>query len=56
MFLLHSNIENNIYPLFVLEDRLKPGGFITESNWDYKEGYVDFSYQLMRMPMYHSST
>lgn len=58
MIPLHSNIQHNIYPLFVLENRLKPDGFVIGSDWDYEEGFVDLNIDdqgikcIVRIPFY----
>ncbi|MFD1361436.1 YugN family protein [Lentibacillus salinarum] len=58
MIPLDSSICNHIYPLYVLEERLKPDGFIFASNWNYQERYVDIKiddqgvYYALRIPFY----
>lgn len=55
---LNSDIENKIYPLYVLEDLLKPEGFVIGSNWDYEKGSFDLKiddqgvYYFLRIPFY----
>ncbi|MFC4558618.1 YugN family protein [Virgibacillus kekensis] len=55
---LESKIENKIYPLYVLEEMLKPQGFVIGSNWDYEKGYFDLKiddegvYYFLRIPFY----
>ncbi|ALX47229.1 YugN family protein [Lentibacillus amyloliquefaciens] len=58
MIRLQSNIENTIYPLFVLEERLKPGGDIIAANWDYINEVVELTIEdqghhyVLRIPFY----
>ncbi|WP_188453995.1 YugN family protein [Virgibacillus oceani] len=55
---LESKIEQTIYPLYVLEDLLKPEGFVIGSNWDYEKGHFDYKiddkdvYYYLRIPFY----
>ncbi|WP_163971536.1 YugN family protein [Oceanobacillus halotolerans] len=55
---LDSVIEEKIYPLHVLEDLLKPEGFVIGSNWDYDGGHFDLKmddqgiYYFLRIPFY----
>ncbi|MBP1950081.1 YugN-like family protein [Virgibacillus litoralis] len=55
---INSEVENKIYPLYVLEERLKPEGFVIGSNWDYEKGYFDMKidddgiYYFLRIPFY----
>ncbi|SDQ29322.1 YugN-like family protein [Virgibacillus salinus] len=55
---INSEVENKIYPLYVLEERLKPEGFVIGSNWDYDKGYFDMKidddgiYYFLRIPFY----
>ncbi|GAA0431012.1 MAG: YugN-like family protein [Bacillota bacterium] len=55
---LESKLENKIYSLFVLEELLKPEGFVIGSNWDYEKGFFDLkiddqgTYYFLRIPFY----
>ncbi|CDQ39230.1 MULTISPECIES: YugN-like family protein [Virgibacillus] len=55
---LESRLENKIYSLYVLEEILKPEGFVIGSNWDYDKGYFDLkmddqgTYYFLRIPFY----
>lgn len=55
---LESRIENTMFSLYVLEELLKPEGFVIGSNWDYDSGYFDYlidnkdSYYYLRIPFY----
>ena len=58
MIPLHSVLENRIYPLYVLEEKMMPGGYVIESNWDYNGAYVDLKIDIrsiifvVRIPFY----
>ncbi|SFA91606.1 YugN-like family protein [Lentibacillus halodurans] len=58
MIPLQSIIESNIYPLYVLEDRFRPGGFVVGSIWNYEEGYLELTIKdqgmnyFLRIPFY----
>ncbi|WP_185959740.1 YugN family protein [Lentibacillus cibarius] len=58
MIPLHSLMENNIYPLYVLEERFKPGGSIIRTNWDYEQSIIELVindqgiHYLMHIPFY----
>lgn len=58
MIPLNSTIENNIYPLFVLEERLKPGGDVRAVNWDYASKFVELAIEdrgahyVLKIPFY----
>ncbi|SFD93866.1 YugN-like family protein [Lentibacillus persicus] len=58
MIQLNSTIENNIYPLFVLEERLKPGGNVRAVNWDYASKFVQLvieergAHYVLKIPFY----
>ncbi|MFD1040192.1 YugN family protein [Virgibacillus byunsanensis] len=55
---LDSEIEDKIYSLYVLEEKLKPEGFVIGSNWDYEKGFFDLKidnkgiYYFLRIPFY----
>ncbi|MEC5424903.1 YugN family protein [Virgibacillus sp. C22-A2] len=55
---LDSKIEQKIYSLYVLEELLKPEGFVIGSNWDYDNGHFDLKiddkgiYYYLRIPFY----
>ncbi|AIF44009.1 YugN family protein [Virgibacillus sp. SK37] len=58
MIPLDSRVENRIYPLYVLEELLKPEGYVIASNWDYDNGHFDLKiddegkYYYLRIPFY----
>jgi hypothetical protein len=56
MIQIPSKIEGQHYPLFKLEQLLKPKGFVIGGNWDYDHGSFDYKisdeegYQFLRIP------
>lgn len=56
MRMLSSHMAGSIYPLFELENTLKPLGFVIGDNWDYDHGYFDYKlkegdgYLYVRVP------
>ncbi|MFD2760715.1 YugN family protein [Lentibacillus juripiscarius] len=54
----HSSVENNIYPLHVLEERFRPGGSVIRANWDYERSAIDLtieekgSHYFVHIPFY----
>ncbi len=55
---LDSKVEERIYPLYVLEELLKPEGYVIGANWDYDNGFFDLkvddkgAYYFLRVPFY----
>ncbi|MFZ3576800.1 YugN family protein [Virgibacillus sp. DJP39] len=55
---IDSTIENTMFSLYVLEELLKPEGFVIGSSWDYDSGYFDYlldnkqAYYYLRIPFY----
>lgn len=55
---LESKIDNTMFSLYVLEELLKPEGFVIGSSWDYDSGYFDYlidnkdTYYYLRIPFY----
>ncbi|WP_404453826.1 YugN-like family protein [Virgibacillus necropolis] len=55
---LDSTIEDTMFSLYVLEELLKPEGFVIGSSWDYDSGYFDYlidnkeTYYFLRIPFY----
>ncbi|SES64418.1 YugN-like family protein [Salinibacillus kushneri] len=45
MLQLDSAIENQVFELNDLENKLKPLNFIIGSNWEYDHGYFDYPFQ-----------
>ncbi|RYG74511.1 hypothetical protein EU245_02620 [Lentibacillus lipolyticus] len=58
MIPLDSSLENNIYPLSVLEERFSPGSTVTQANWDYERSCIDLvmdeggNQYVVRIPYY----
>ncbi len=56
MRMLSSHLAGSVYPLFELESKLKPLGFMIGDNWDYDHGYFDYKikegdgYLYVRVP------
>ncbi|MBB6453410.1 hypothetical protein HNQ94_001859 [Salirhabdus euzebyi] len=56
MLALESAIENQVFSLEDLENKLKPIGFVIGSNWEYDHGYFDYQmtnegrYYFVRVP------
>lgn len=56
MIPISSKIDNKIFQLYELEQKLKPIGYVIGGNWDYDHGSFDYKiteeegYQFLRVP------
>ncbi|KSU87396.1 hypothetical protein A2U94_13000 [Bacillus sp. VT 712] len=56
MIELASKLEGELFKLYVLEQTLKPLGYVIGGNWDYDHGFFDYKindevgYQFLRIP------
>lgn len=56
MYRIPSKIEGKQFPLYKLEQILKPNGYSIGGGWDYDQGYFDFKmsndggYHFLRVP------
>lgn len=56
MIELASKLEGELFKLYVLEQTLKPMGYVIGGNWDYDHGFFDYKindevgYQFLRIP------
>ncbi|MCT2535858.1 YugN-like family protein [Aquibacillus koreensis] len=57
MIPITSELENHVLPLYEIEKRLKPLGYVIGGNWDYEQGTIDYKmadddgYQFIRIPI-----
>ncbi|MGN7943116.1 YugN-like family protein [Virgibacillus sp. 6R] len=56
MLEIKSRLEGKAFPLYELEQKLKPLGYDIGGNWEYDHGYLDYKidsevgYQFLRVP------
>ena len=56
MLEIQSRLEGKAFPLYELEQKLKPLGYDICGNWEYDHGYLDYKidsevgYQFLRVP------
>lgn len=56
MIELASKLEGELFKLYILEQTLKPLGYVIGGNWDYDHGFFDYKindevgYQFLRIP------
>lgn len=56
MIPIESSLENKVFMLIDLENKLKPMGYVIGGNWDYDHGSFDYKiddevgYQFLRLP------
>lgn len=56
MIEIASSLEGKTFPLYQLEEELKPKGFSIGGNWEYDHGYFDYQmgiedgYHFLRIP------
>ncbi|MEC2078287.1 YugN-like family protein [Metabacillus fastidiosus] len=56
MIEISSKLEDQLFDLFFLEQKMKPLGYVIGGNWDYDSGSFDYKmddelgYQFLRLP------
>lgn len=56
MIEIPSKLENEVFHLYYLEQKMKPLGYVIGGNWDYDSGSFDYKiadkvgYQFLRLP------